>query len=157
MNGIYFAISVAGPLVGLVLGSWLAQLQERRRWRHDSSQQQRAEWRDVFARYVAAARTWQSNVMRPGITVATGQDGIPYADAGSAFGQTVRALAEIRLVAAEQQTIDAAADWEQALRELSVVRAAAHPQPVPGPCLNRVEESERAFLDAARHALDQAA
>jgi hypothetical protein len=156
MTGLYFAISVAGPLIGVVLGSWLTQRQERRRWHHEGTQQQRAERRDVFARYVAAARTWQSNVMQPSIAIATGQDGIPYADAGEAFGQTIRALAEIRLVAAEPQTIQAAMAWERALRELSTTRAAAHPSPVPDPSLRQVTESEHAFILAARRALVQA-
>jgi hypothetical protein len=156
MTGLYLGISTAGPLIGVALGSWLTQWQERRRWHHEGTQQQRAERRDVFARYVAAARTWQSNVLQPNVAIATGQDGVPYADAGEAFGQTVRALVEIRLEAAEQQTAETAAAWEQALRELSTARAATHPRPVPDPSLRRVAEAEHAFILAARGELVQA-
>jgi hypothetical protein len=156
MTGLYFGISVAGPLIGVILGSWLAQIQERRRWHHQNEKQQRAERRDVFARFVTAARTWQATVMQPSITIATGQDGVSYADAGKAFGQTLRALIEVRLMAAEQHTIRAASDWEQALRELSNARASAYPKPVADSSLRRVEESEHTFIRAARQAITQA-
>jgi hypothetical protein len=96
-------LATLGPLLGVVIGGWLGQRQLSRSWRHEHARQLRTERREVYSRFIAAARTWQSNVLEPDVAVRTGHTGVRYADAGKAYVETIRALAEVRLIAARSR------------------------------------------------------
>lgn len=143
-------VTAASPLLGVALGAWMTDLQHRRSARRDQDGQLRAARRTAYAKFIGAARTWQSNVLEPEVVVATSHRGAQYADAGIAYGETIRGLTELRLVAGDEATIQAAIAWEQALRELSWSRA-SDSDPEPAPVAVKAAESD--FIDAARQEL----
>jgi hypothetical protein len=109
-------ITAVVPLVGVAIGAWLTDLQHKRGSRREQDAQLRAVRRETYGRFMTAARTWQSNVLEPNVMIETSHRGMPYADAGAAYGDTIRCLAELRLVAGSQEAISAAIAWEVADR-----------------------------------------
>lgn len=153
MNAIQTLLAVAGPLLGVLVGGWLTDKQHTRAQRHQLHQQLRTERLAAYTRFITAARMWQSNILEPDVRIVTAHTGSPYADGGDAFGETIRGLIELRLVADRQQTVLAATVWERALRALSEARAASHPAPTPRPPIDQTKEAETAFITAARQEL----
>jgi hypothetical protein len=143
-------VTAVGPLAGVFLGGWLAQRQELQTWHREQQQQLRKERLDVFSRFITAARTWQSNVLEPSASIVTAHTGTAYADGGEAFGQAIRALAEIRLIAGWAETIEAAVKWDQSLRSLSEARATVHPAPAPRQVIDLVISNEYQFMASAK-------
>lgn len=153
MDVVESLVVAGGPLAGVAMGSWLSQLQARRGWRRQDKQQVRSERLEAYIRFITAARTWQSNVLHPDVKTSTSPSGVPFADAGDAFVEAIRALAEIRLVSRHDRVIEAAVAWDHALRSLSEARAAVHPSPALDDELTQVKAAEGRFLVAARHEL----
>jgi hypothetical protein len=146
-------LATLGPLLGVVIGGWLGQRQLSRSWRHERARQLRTERREVYSRFIAAVRTWQSNVLEPDMAVRTGHTGVRYADAGKAYVETIRALAEVRLIAGEEQTIAAAEARDRALRELGESRAVSVPGPTPNVAIRETKAREEKFIRLAREDL----
>jgi len=154
MDTLTVVLAAVVPLLGVGLGGFLSERGQARAWRREEAARTRAERRDVFARYLASGRTWQATVLAPEPAIrSTGtHSGKPYADGGAAYGESIRALAEIRLVALHPETVETATAWDRTLRALSVARARVAPRPVPAE-LAACERAERDFVDAARREL----
>jgi hypothetical protein len=144
-------LACVGPLVGVVFGGVLSERAHSRAWRREERSRYRAERRQVYGRYVAAVRAWQSTVLSPDATVRSAgtHRGIAYVDGGPAFDEAIRALAEIRLVASGDEVVDAAVAWERAMREVAMARAAS-PEQVPEAVLAACRSAGDGFVAAAR-------
>lgn len=153
------AVNLIGPLVGVLIGGAIALRTQSAAFRREASLRIRAERREAYLRFVAAARSWQAAVLHPSVSVhgPTQVTGRKYADAGPAFAETIRALTEVQLVGGEH-VIAAAWRWDGALRTLSL--AIAEPGPGgPNEMRTAVQEcrnSEAAFVASAREDVDGA-
>jgi hypothetical protein len=150
LNTVETMLTIAGPLLGVAMGSWLTGRQHTRNQRHEQYQQLRAERLAAHSRFITAARMWQSNVLDPTVQIITAHTGNLYTDAGDAYRETIRGLTEVRLVAGRQETIVAAIAWEQALRALSEARATSGQAPTPKPPIHRTKAAEDNFIATAR-------
>jgi hypothetical protein len=156
MDELTALIATGGSLFGVLVGGLLAERASERSWRREQLASNRTERRDVYSRFLVAARLWQSNVLEPGAMVRTDPRGriAPYVDAGAAYGQTIQALAEIRLVALGPAIVNAAAAWDDALRELGRVQAATSESEAIKEALEGCRQAEQNFVRLARGELE---
>jgi hypothetical protein len=145
-------LSVAGALVGVMLGSVLNARVQRASWQHQESTMSVRERRATYAAFVAACREWRATVLGPDVRIlrASSVSREPHADGGQARTQVVRYRAEIGLIAHTTATVQAAAALMLTVGQLSEARAGHEAGQVPEPFIQACRDAEREFNRVAR-------
>jgi hypothetical protein len=145
-------LSVAGALVGVMLGSLLNARVQRASWQHQERTTSIRDRRATYAAFVAACREWRATVLGPDVRILRGSSvsRVPHADGGQARTQVVRYRAEIGLIAHTTATVQAAAALMLAVGRLSEARADHEAGQVPEPFIQACRDAEREFNGAAR-------
>jgi hypothetical protein len=145
-------LSVAGALVGVMLGSVLNARVQRASWQHQENTMSKRERRVTYAAFVAACREWRATVLGPDVPIipASSVSRRPHADGGPARTQVVRYRAEIGLIAHTTATVRAAAALMLAVGRLSEMRAVHEAGRVPEPFIQACRDAEREFNRVAR-------
>jgi hypothetical protein len=145
-------LSVAGALVGVMLGSLLNARVQRASWEHQENATSIRDRRTTYASFVAACREWRATVLGPDVRIlpASSVSRHPHADGGQARTQVVRYRAEIGLIAHTTATLQAAAALMLAVGQLSEARAVHGAGEVPDAFIEACREAEREFNRVAR-------
>jgi len=145
-------LSVAGALVGVMLGSLLNARVQRASWEHQENVMSMRDRRAAYAAFVAACREWRATVLGPDVQIlpASSVSRQPHADGGQARVQVVRYRAEIGLIAHTTATVQAAAALMLAVGQLSEARARHEAGQVPDTFVQACRVGEREFNRVAR-------
>ncbi|GAA1533320.1 hypothetical protein [Kribbella lupini] len=154
---ISLVLNFLGPLVGVLIGGAIALRTQSSAFAGETSLRIRAEKREAYLRFVAAARSWQATVLNPEVNIRgpAVYGNRKYADAGLAYAESIRALTEVRLVGG-QPAIDEAWRWDNALRTLSDAIANSEDSAGAEKAVEACQDAEAAFIAAARYDLDNA-
>jgi hypothetical protein len=145
-------IGTVGTLLGVVIGAVLTSRQQSATWDRERARIRESERREVYARFLTAAREWRAVSMGAEVRIITGSpiSRSRHADGGQSGARTLALRSEVALVAQSPKTIAESIDLVRTLTRLAEARASHAAGSIPDNIVQACRDAERSFLLAAR-------
>ena len=161
MSAVQVSFTAVTTLLAVLLGGWLTLRSQDRSWRRDHQR----EWRDIrlaaYAGFIDAFRQYIAYVLRPDAQITSAprprppNDLMPFFDeAGTPYRERLESSkTRLRLVCERAPVVAASNEMVRRARLLAAERATHDVERIPGTLFERLWESEREFVLAARQEL----